>query len=277
MNLDSKLYGVNPIPFPSVKKFFRETLPWLGAIKDGEDDVVLDIGCGPGGTTVQLILPLLPKLKILYAIDAVQNMIDLARKRNFHPKIQYSVANIEDWSTVKHWRGQISKLVSVYCFQWLKNQKKGFQNVYHLLKPGGQAVILIVSESPYASAVSEMQNNLKWKRFLKDIDTYTTSYNNSKFNTSYYNKILREIGFEILHCKREMKNDVFISEEQYRDFFTSINVSTSHIPVDRKEEFLNEFFETLDRHSGRNKNELPVHRGRIMELIIRKPDYNVST
>ncbi|GFY70521.1 hypothetical protein TNIN_188941 [Trichonephila inaurata madagascariensis] len=198
-------------------------------------------------------------------------MVELAQRRNFHPKIRYSVANIEDWSTIKHWKGQITKMVSVYCFHWLTDQRKGFQNVYHLLNPGGQAAILIVTGTPLASAVSEMQNNPKWNNFLKGIDTYIKGYNHSKFNTSFYSKILGEIGFEILHCKREVKNDVFVSEKQYRDFFTSICVSTSHIPVDRKKEFLNEFFETLDRHNGRNVNELPVHRGRIMELVIRKP------
>ncbi|GFQ65846.1 jhamt [Trichonephila clavata] len=174
-------------------------------------------------------------------------------------------------STVKQWKSQITKLVSVYCFHYLKDQRKGFKNVYHLLKPGGQAVILIVTGTPFASAVSEMQNNPKWFSFLKDIDTYTTGYNPSKFNTSFYNKILKEIGFEILYCKREVKNDVFDSEKQYRDFFTSICVPSSHIHVDRKEEFLKEFFETLDRHNGRNKNELPLHRGRIIELVIKKP------
>ncbi|GFR33387.1 jhamt [Trichonephila clavata] len=97
MNLDSELYGVNPIPFLSVRKFFGETLPRIGWSKDDEDDVVLDAGCGPGGTTVHYILPLMPKLKRLYAFDVLSDMIELAQKRNFHPKVRYSVANIEDW------------------------------------------------------------------------------------------------------------------------------------------------------------------------------------
>lgn len=274
MNLDSDLYGADIIPFPSVKQFFHETLPRLGRASDGENEVVLDAGCGPGGTTVQLILPLMPKLKVLYAVDVLDNMIELAKRRNVHPKIQYSVANIEDWSTVKHWKGQITKLVSVYCFQWLKDQRKGFQNVYNLLKSGGEAAIVFVLDSPYATTLLEMQNNPKWNSYLKDIDTYTTTFD-GRFNASYFNKLLKEIGFEILYCKGDMKNDVFISEKQYRNYFTSICVLMPRIPMDRMEEFKNEFFTTFDRHNGRNEKELPVHRGRIMEVVVRKPDNNV--
>ncbi|GFU28727.1 hypothetical protein NPIL_369241 [Nephila pilipes] len=272
MNLNSDLYSIKPIPFPSVKRFFKETLPQLGWNKNDENEVGFDAGCGPGGTTVEWILPLLPKLKILYAVDILSNMIELAQKQNFHPKIEYSVANMEDWSTIKHWKGQITKLVSVYSLQWLKDQRQGFQNVYQLLKAGGEAAILYVMESPLFPTLVEMQNKPKWNKFFKGIDLHISDAYHKKFNASYYKEILKEIGFDILYCKEEMTDDVFISEKQYKDFFTSICVLKSHVPENMEEEFEEEFFEAMDKYNGRNANESPVHRGKILELLIRKPD-----
>ncbi|GFY61920.1 hypothetical protein TNIN_306331 [Trichonephila inaurata madagascariensis] len=45
-------------------------------------------------------------------------MIAIAKKQNFHPKIEYSVASIEDWSTVKQWKEQMTKVISIHCFHW---------------------------------------------------------------------------------------------------------------------------------------------------------------
>ncbi|GIY88961.1 juvenile hormone acid O-methyltransferase, partial [Caerostris darwini] len=166
MNLDAKLYGAKIIPYANVKRFFKETLPQIEFSKNDEKDVVLDIGCGPGGCTYHLVLPLFPQLEKLYAIDVLHNMIYNAERNNSHPLIEYSVADIENWPTVKKWEGQISKLVSIYCLHWLEDTKKGFQNIHRLLKPGGKAAICFVMQSIFYDAMKEMENS-KWRSYYE--------------------------------------------------------------------------------------------------------------
>ncbi|GIY53662.1 hypothetical protein CDAR_215291 [Caerostris darwini] len=114
-------------PFESVVHFFKAALLQVGWGEDNTKEVVMDVGCGPGETTTQLILPLFPSLKKVIAIDKLHDRIALACAQNFHPAIQFSVADIEEWSTIHQWKGQITKLVSVHCFHWVRNKKIGLE------------------------------------------------------------------------------------------------------------------------------------------------------
>ncbi|GIY65705.1 juvenile hormone acid O-methyltransferase [Caerostris extrusa] len=287
MTLDAELYNTRPIPFDNVKLFFKDTLPQLGFGKSNEKEIVFDVGCGPGGSTYQLVLPLfrfleklfaidmlpnmiemarkhnshpkyrgtewltflaasaeealspfpyrdnphaiskccidvthlsLPRgqvylfrfLEKLFAVDMLPNMIEMARKHNSHPNIEYRVANIEDWSTVKEWEDQITKVVSIYCFHWLKDIRKGFYNMHRLLKTDGEAAIC--------------------------------------FDYTLYGDLRTEDPVSFLRLQ---------------DFFASISTVKSHIPVDKREEFKNELFDEMMKLEGRDQNGSPLHRGRI--------------
>ncbi|GIY24090.1 hypothetical protein CDAR_578901 [Caerostris darwini] len=157
MNLDAKLYGAKIIPYANVKRFFQETLPQIEFNKNDAKDVVLDVGCGPGGCT----------------------------------------------PTVKKWKGQITKLVSIYCLHWLEDTKKGFQNIHRLLKPGGKAAICFVMQSIFYDAMKEMENS-KWRSFYKDVGDYLPDSHVNKRKASYYEQMVKEVGFEILHLKRRV-------------------------------------------------------------------------
>ncbi|GBO14389.1 Juvenile hormone acid O-methyltransferase [Araneus ventricosus] len=275
MNFNAELYSPSFIPLESVKIFLDETLSKLYWNKSDEEEVVLDVGCGPGGTTSSLVLPLFPKLKKVFAIDIMQEMIDLARRKNSHPLIEYNVASIEDWSTVKHFEGKITKTVSIHCFQWLKNQLKAFQNIFRLLKTGGEAVIVLVLQSSFFATVLEMQNNPKWIQYFQDIDNCVADSHLNNHKTPYYKKMLEDIGFEILYSKEEVKIDVFASTEDYKRFFSSICVLVSYIPDAQKEEFKNDFIQALLKKNGLQNIGLPFHTGNMLELIIRKKINNI--
>ncbi|GIY10395.1 juvenile hormone acid O-methyltransferase [Caerostris darwini] len=271
MNLDAELYGAQAVPYDHVKRFFKETLPQLEFSKNNEKEVVLDVGCGPGGSTFHLVLPLFNQLEKLYAVDMLPNMIYNAEKNNSHPLIEYSVADIEKWPTVKKWEGQITKLVSIYCLHWLEDAKKGFQNIYRLLKPGGKAAICFAMQSIFYDAIKEMENS-KWRSYYKDVGNYLPDAHLNKRNASYYEQMVKEVGFEILYLKVESTTDVFSSDEEYINLYSSICVVLSHVPVNKKEEFKNELFEEMIKLGGRNSDGLPVHRSIAIELMIRKND-----
>ncbi|GIY53663.1 methyltransf_25 domain-containing protein [Caerostris darwini] len=165
LDLDSDLYIKSHVPSESVIRFLEKTLPQLGWIRSDED-VVMDVGCGPGGVTTDLILPVFPRLKKLIAIDLLSSMINIARKHNPHPLVQYEVADIEDWTTMDHWEGQMTKVVSIHCFHWLRNQRNAFKNVFKLLKTGGEAAFIFFSEASFFSAVLKVQENSKWCHFF---------------------------------------------------------------------------------------------------------------
>ncbi|GFY61917.1 juvenile hormone acid O-methyltransferase [Trichonephila inaurata madagascariensis] len=247
-----------------------ESVPRLGWGKGGENETVLDVGCGPGGTTIHLVLPLFPNLQKMIAVDVLPHVIESAERKNFHEKIEYRVANIEEWSTVAQWENQITKLVSIHCLHWLKDQRKGFQNIFKLLKRGGEAALCFSLATSYHAAILEVQKIPKWSSFFKVVENLVPESHHNKYNHSYYKEMLEEIGFEILYCKEEVKMDVISSDEKYRDFFSSVCAVIPHISVDQREEFKDCFIQELLRQNGRDSEGLPYLKANVIELVLRK-------
>ncbi|GIY24093.1 hypothetical protein CDAR_578921 [Caerostris darwini] len=270
MNLDPELYSIRSKPLDSIKAHFTKTLPQLGWGKSGAEEVVLDIGCGPGGITMQLVLPLFPQLKKIFAVDSLPNMIKFAKTNNSHPKIEYSVADIEEWSTVEKWRGQITKIVSIHCFQWLKDKKKGFCNVHQLLKTGGEAAICFVADSSVYKSILEVKKKPKWKDLFQGVDDCVSDGYIYKHDRLYYKKMVEEIGFDVRHCTEERKIETFSSDDEYRSFFASICVLTSHVPLHLKEEFKDDFFDEMLKENGRDENGLPLYGAKLIEIVVKK-------
>ncbi|GFU38360.1 hypothetical protein NPIL_167791 [Nephila pilipes] len=185
MYFDAELYNDKVKPWETVTYFINKTLPRLGWNSD-EPEVVMDVGSGPGNISKNYILPAFPNLKKLIAMDATPSMIEVAKLRHPHSNIEYVVANLEDRATIKEWMGQITKLISIHCFNWLKDQKSGFQASYDLLKPGGEAAFLFGLQPPYYNGIIETGNHPKYNSYLKcndnlvpDIELELTYLSNS--------------------------------------------------------------------------------------------------
>ncbi|GIY57325.1 methyltransf_25 domain-containing protein [Caerostris extrusa] len=79
----------------------------MGWSSGDKEETIMDVGCGPGRLTRQFILPCFPNLKEIFAIDAVPEMIELAKKLHPHPKVEYIVANFEESSLFNQWKGNL--------------------------------------------------------------------------------------------------------------------------------------------------------------------------
>ncbi|GBM60848.1 hypothetical protein AVEN_179004-1 [Araneus ventricosus] len=209
LKLQPKDYTQWHSPIETVIDFFKGKLTELGWGKSDRNEIIMDVGCGPGGTTREIILPFFPKVGKIIALDVMPDMINIARGKNAHPQIEYVVADVTEWSAVEQWEEKITKVISIHCFHWVKKQKEGFKNIYRLLMSGGEAAFFFVLEATFFDAIEKLQNSSKWCQYLKDRDNRIPDSHHYKYDESYYKNLAEEIGFEVLHCRKEEKIDVY--------------------------------------------------------------------
>ncbi|KAG8178332.1 hypothetical protein JTE90_029286 [Oedothorax gibbosus] len=216
LRMNPSLFDSLEKPQTSVGRFFAGPVSKTFSNMDHQNQVVMDMGCGPGNITTKLILPRFPNLKKVLAIDRLPDMIEFAKKNHPHPKVEYSVGDISQWSSVEKWKGQISNFFSIHVFHWLTDQQQGFRNVHQLLQPGGYAAFFFILQSTFFDMCSEIENRLKWSEYLKDVNSSIPLSHTENYQTEYYTDMVTEIGFKIEHYNGDMKTDVFSSYGLYK-------------------------------------------------------------
>ncbi|GIY03498.1 hypothetical protein CDAR_377981 [Caerostris darwini] len=99
--------------------------------------------------------------------------------------------------------GRPNNKIGIYLLPSLvRRYEKGFQNIYRLLKPGGKAAICFVMQSIFYDAMKEMENS-KWRSYYEAVGNYLPDSHLNKRKASYYEQMLKGVGFEILHLKEE--------------------------------------------------------------------------
>ncbi|GIY79301.1 methyltransf_25 domain-containing protein, partial [Caerostris darwini] len=264
-------YSKNQLHLKSVQDFLLDVADKAN-IRTTAKQVVLDVGCGPGIGTKELMLPLVQeRLEKLYAFDVSPVMIEIAKQKYSDKNIEYFVADMEDWKQLERLEGQITTLISIHCFHWLGDQKKAFEHVKKLLKPNGVACLLFPLQATFFDAVEDIKVHPKWKDILMDVDDRIPESHKKKWDSKHYLDIVQELGFEIVRCESRSIRDVAISDDHYKLFLSSLCVILESIPESKREEFKQDFFEELLKKNGRTgERKLPFHDGCMLDIIIKK-------
>lgn len=109
-----------------------------------DDKIFLDVGCGIGNVTKNIIIPALPKnFDKLIAVDVSEEMIKFAKKENSAPKIEYMQMDVAG-SIPKDFEHKFDCIFSFYCLHWVENQR--FVKLKHI-----PVRISFTSSVPYTS------------------------------------------------------------------------------------------------------------------------------
>ncbi|XP_067133209.1 juvenile hormone acid O-methyltransferase-like [Centruroides vittatus] len=131
-----------------------------------DDDIILDIGCGPGRTTKNILLPKCPKVKKIVAIDINPCYIEYARKTYFHEKIEYKTQDITHKPDFKEIR-KYDKVVSFYAFNFVNDFQKLFFAISSILKPGGYFIFIFFTKCLLFAVIRDLSANEEWKKYIK--------------------------------------------------------------------------------------------------------------
>ncbi|KAH7961288.1 hypothetical protein HPB52_006681 [Rhipicephalus sanguineus] len=159
---------------------------------------VLDVGCGTGDFTRDLLLPRCLPCARLIGIDCNADMIEYSRRHSVHQKIEYEVLDIgEDVTEFIARRGRFDRVYSFYCLQWLRDQGAALKNIAALMAPGAQCVLVFpASHQPGAvwSLLAKMDHWAKYSERLPQFIVKSHYMEDKTEQMRYMATLLREAG-----------------------------------------------------------------------------------
>ncbi|CAN7996776.1 unnamed protein product [Ixodes hexagonus] len=161
------------------QKWFTMVANELGALHgtfpsgSTKDQQFLDLGCGPGNITRDVLLTQCPPCRRFVAADSSEDMLAYARKHFAHPKICYEALDIlanNDVSDFVRRYGRFDLIYSLLCFNWLRDQAKAFKNVAKVMKPGGEGLFWFHASAPQMRFRQKLTRMRRWNKYAKILE-----------------------------------------------------------------------------------------------------------
>uniref|UniRef100_A0A1L8DN67 Putative juvenile hormone acid methyl transferase n=1 Tax=Nyssomyia neivai TaxID=330878 RepID=A0A1L8DN67_9DIPT len=235
------------------KVLVNDFFGWINWRKNGMD-TILDIGSGPGHTVHEAILPKLPQnFSKLVLSDISPEMVAL-QKEEFagNPKISCEILDIgSDISEDLLCRlGTFDHITSIACLMWVPDQQKAMDNIYKLLKPGGDCFLSIVAKSPAMDAITSVCEKPRWKDFFigwKDfyVFPYNIDIEEAKLKALNY---MKKAGF--VETKADLRHNPFLfeSDQEKENFLRSRpNKFSKDVSTKEEEEIFQDRLEVFDK------------------------------
>lgn len=140
--------------------------------------IFIDIGCGSGDVTAELLMPRLEStFEKLIGIDRSEDMVKHAQSNHKHPKMEFiqfdfAIDNCDALPKANH-------ITSFYTFHWVQNQRKAFQDIYTILKPNGDCVLLYLAHVGCCYAYEKIHDNPRWKNYTGDGKQFIPPFQNA--------------------------------------------------------------------------------------------------
>lgn len=168
---------------------------------------VLEVGCGPGsfaetisGVDLTCLDPSAEMLRV------AKKRVDLARERTGDNPADYVQAIAEDIPLESE---TYDRVFCLFSFRDFRDKKKGLEEIYRVLKPGGKLVICDAGKANsvhgffgkiwMATVVQVMariitkEKNHPWKGLARSYTHYGTN--------KYYRNLMQEVGFDVKQAK----------------------------------------------------------------------------
>ncbi|CAN8031041.1 unnamed protein product [Ixodes persulcatus] len=140
-----------------------------------DDQQFLDLGCGPGNITRDVLLPQCLPCRRLVADDSSEDMLRYARERFSHPKICYDTLDIlsDDLSEFVGRYGLFDRVYALHLLNWLKDQEQALKNIAELMKPRGEALFIFSASNPPIRFRKKLAGMPRWSKYTKICENRT--------------------------------------------------------------------------------------------------------
>ncbi|XP_025191913.1 juvenile hormone acid O-methyltransferase-like [Melanaphis sacchari] len=168
------------------------------------NEIVLDIGCGPGDVTSDILYPLLKnKINQLVGVDKSIEMIEYAKKTYGCSKIDFKVLDIENANDCSFYLHRFNKIFSFFCFHWVCNKADSFCNMNLMLKSGGEILLTFLFINPIVELYKRMDT--EWQKYIKDLKQISYDF----YSQDKMRETIIKAGFRIINLELSVKKYTF--------------------------------------------------------------------
>lgn len=152
-----------------------------------DDKQFLDVGCGIGDFTREELLPRCLPCERIVAADVSGDMLNYAKKNFSHAKIVYDFLDIaEDVSLFLEKYGQFERIYSFFCLHWVKDKEAAIKNIWRLLAPGGECLLLFPIGDRTRKNLKLLGEMERWKKYKKVLTGFFNLFSCSRVRGSVF-------------------------------------------------------------------------------------------
>ncbi|XP_052860360.1 juvenile hormone acid O-methyltransferase [Anopheles cruzii] len=240
MNKANLYHQANGVQRHDAAEILKEYAPLISK-SQASDDSLLDIGCGSGDVLVDFVLPALGRVRKVVAADVSEQMVRYAREAYKHlASVSFRTLDIGlklDASGLAQ-LGQFGHVTSFYCLHWVQNQYNAFSNIYHLLKPGGNCLLVFLANNPIFDIYNQLSRSPKWSKYMYDVEKYISPYQYCENPASEIEDLLCTVGFQQYQIQVRDKLYVYEGLDNLKRAVLAVNPFSERMPPDLRDKFL---------------------------------------
>ncbi|XP_025206653.1 juvenile hormone acid O-methyltransferase-like [Melanaphis sacchari] len=188
------------------------------------NEVVLDIGCGPGDVTSVILYPLLKdKIDQLVGVDKSIEMIEYAKKTYGCSKKDFKVLDIDNVNDCSLYSHKFNKIFSFFCFHWIHNKADSLRSLHSMLKNGGEILLDFLLINPWIATYKSL--DAEWQKYVKDINMSNDLYSQDEVREMFINA-----GFRIINLESKVKKYTFSDLSSLLDTFKVVDGIYDYLP-----------------------------------------------
>ncbi|XP_065206423.1 juvenile hormone acid O-methyltransferase-like [Planococcus citri] len=219
---------------------FKSKIKWSSKQK------IIDIGCGPGDTTCNYLLPLIPRDAELLAIDMSETMIGLAKSQYWtDPRLNFEVLDVTKPKIVEKYESNFDTVFSFYCLNWIPDQQSAMKNMYSVLKSDGEILVILVVDCPNYPLHELLAASPKWSPYMENYRDTISPYRYSNDPVSDVRNLFQDVGFHIKNSSYAMKSYTFPTKEIFHKWMDGVNPFLKNIPQNVLDEYDRAWKKTL--------------------------------
>lgn len=169
--------------------------------KSGKKQIIVDIGTGPGFLSLELN-KLIPDVHIV-GIDPSINMLSIANKNFLDKDCKYCNLVLTRIENIPIKNNFIDITVSRLSLSSWEKPKKGFSEIFRILKPDGILVLEALNKDFPKWKLNLIKLHMKLNKAGKTVTKYHIDYYKNAFSIKQVEQFLSETGFDII--KKEGK------------------------------------------------------------------------